>query len=310
MISSRAQSFLVFTILVSCISCNNGDKTAAADSVIALQPQPSPPRAMEINPGWDSIEAGSAMLLSVPDKMATAAVVLPYLTDSSLASTRTFAVNEFSGAQFELFGRGGLSGATTLKVNSQNRSSEGCAAWPAGSLSPLPLKTWRAGFRKGAAKGLALDSLQGMSQADSSFITSEMLRLAAASVEGGDPAFRGLPFAAQRLYRFQLGEISVVIADVVRKINQEANPREEHILLVAERSAPGTGYSLAFQSRVAGSEDAVRTNEILGAVKFIRGRPAIILTFEFEDGGKIALLERVASQQWKITWRSAFTGCS
>lgn len=309
MISSRAQFFLAFSILVASTACNGDDKSAIGDSVVAVQPKPSQRANVEINQGWDSVEAGTAMLLSVPDNMATAALVLPYLTDSSLVATSSFDLAEFSGTQFELFGPNGLSGTVTLLVNSQHSSSEGCAAWPAGNLSPVPLKSWRAGFRKGTAKALTLDSIQGMTQADSLFITKETLRLAAASVEGDDPAFRGLPFAAQRLYRFQVGSTNVVVADVVRKINEEANPREEHVLMVAEQNSGSPAYSLAFQSRVAGSEDVIRTNEVLAAVKFSRGRAAVVLTFEYEAGGKVALLERVGNQQWKITWRSAFTGC-
>ncbi len=309
MISSRAQNFLAFNILVSCVACNGRDKPVSVDSAIAVQPEPSQPIPVDINQGWDSVEAGTAMLLAIPDNMATAAVVLPYLTDSALVSTPSFALDEYSGTQFELFGTSGVNGTATLIVNSQNAGNEGCAAWPAGTLSPVPLKSWRAGFRKGVARGLPLDSIQGMTQADSAFITSEILRLAAASIDGDDPVFRGLPFVAQRLYRFRLGDVNVVFASVIRKINQEANPREEHVLIVAEKKTAAAAYSLAFQSRVAGSEEVVRTNEILGAVRFSRGRPAIILAFEYEEGGKIALLERVANQQWKITWRSAFTGC-
>jgi hypothetical protein len=309
MISSRAQFFLSFSLMVSIVACNRDDKGISGDSAIAVEAKPSQPVAAAINPGWDSVQAGNAMLLANADNMATAAVVLPYLTDSSLIATPSFVLDQYSGTQFELFGASGLNATATLVVNSQSSGTEGCAAWPAGNLSPVPQKSWRAGFRKGAARGLPLDSIQGMSQADSSFITSEAIRLATASAEGDDPAFRGLRFAAQRLYRFRVGELTVVVADVVRKINEEANPREEHVLIVAEQSAPSTGYSLAFQSRVAGSEDVLRTNEVLAAVKFTRGHPAIVLTFEYEAGGKTALLERVANQQWKITWRSAFTGC-
>jgi len=107
-----------------------------------------------------------------------------------------------------------------------------------------------------------------------------------------------------------LGNNLVLAADVVRKINEEANPREEHLLLIAERPrVAGAKYVAAFQSRVAGAEEAVRTTEILGAVQFVRGNPAIVVTFEYEDGGKVALLERTGEKQWRITWTSAYTGC-
>jgi hypothetical protein len=104
---------------------------------------------------------------------------------------------------------------------------------------------------------------------------------------------------------------TILIGDVVRKINEEANPREEHLLVIAERDQGSTaGYSIVFHSRAAGSEEAVRTSEVLGAVRFLSGRPAVVVSFDYENGGRVALIERVADGGWRITWRSAFGGCS
>jgi hypothetical protein len=149
-----------------------------------------------------------------------------------------------------------------------------------------------------------------MSQADSAAITREVARLSSLAAEGEDPTFAGLPFIVRRVYRFTVGANSALVADVVRKISEEANPREEHILLVAERDNSSTGYVNVFHARVAGSEETVRTNEIVAAVRFVKGGTnALVIAFEYEGGGRIALLERTGNRTWKIRWRSAYTGC-
>jgi hypothetical protein len=108
-----------------------------------------------------------------------------------------------------------------------------------------------------------------------------------------------------------MGDTIVLIGTIVRKINEEANPREEHLLLIVERSAGADApYTVAYQNRTSGAEADVRTNAILAAVRFVKtNTPAIVISFEYDDGGQIALIERVANHTWKITWRSAYTGC-
>jgi hypothetical protein len=290
-------------------ACNGDRKTTAAESAATANAPSVHPPLVPVNTGWDTTEAGPVMLLAGSENTASTAVVLPWLTDNALASAPEFVLDSLSNMPVELFDPAGLSASSSLVVGSQKLNTEGCISWPVGSLSPAP-RQWRFGLRKGAAIGLPLDSIEGMTPADSSQVTVEIARISSAVAEGSDPVFRGLPFAVLHAYRFALGNNEVLAADVVRKINEEANPREEHLLLIAERPRVADAkYVAAFQSRVAGAEEAVRTNEILGAVKFVRGNPAIVVTFEYEDGGKVALLERTGERQWRITWTSAYTGC-
>ena len=300
----------MISICIAAFGCRGERKSAASDTA-AILPSPSAETATpSVNTGWDTTEAGPVMLLSGSESMANAAVVLPGLTDSALAAIPTLVLEPLSNMPVDLFSPAGLTGIAALVVSSQKLNPEGCVSWPTATLSPPPGREWRFAFRKGIATALPLDSLEGMTPADSSQVTIEIARIASVVAEGNDPAFRGLPFVVRRAYRFSLGSTSVVVADVVRKISEEANPREEHLLLVAERSTTGNGkYVAAFESRVAGSEEVIRTNEILGVVRFMRGKPAIIVTFEYEEGGKIALLERTGEKQWRITWRSAYAGC-
>ena len=262
------------------------------------------------NSGWDEGTAGPAMFLSVADNSAAAMVVIPSLTDSTIDPS-TFNIDELNDTSVELFSRRGLAGSTVLVVKGDSARAEGCVSWPQARLSEIPAEPWRIGFMKGIVAPLPLDSLETMRTADSVSVTTELARMSSALAEGEDPAFRGLPFTVREAYRFTIGQTTVLAGDVVRKINEEANPREEHLLVVAERSATaGATYSPVYHSRVAGREDEVRTNEILGAVRFVKNnRPSLVIAFDYEDGGRVALLQRMNAGEWRITWRSAYTGC-
>ena len=159
------------------------------------------------------------------------------------------------------------------------------------------------------ATPVPLDSLEGASSADSVLVTTELARLASALPESNDAVFRGLPFNVKKAYRTKGGPIGLLIGDVVRKINEEANPREEHFLIVAERSSGADGrYTTVFHSRAAGSEEVVRTNEILAVVRFVNGgNTAVIVSFEYENGGRLAFIEQTSEKVWKTSWRSAYT---
>ena len=155
---------------------------------------------------------------------------------------------------------------------------------------------------------IPLDSLENAGPADSLAITTELARLASALPASTDSAFQGLPFSVRKAYRSENGGL---VGDIVRKINEEANPREEHLLLIAEPNPSDRAhYVTVFHSRAAGSEEVVRTSDVLAAVQFIRNkRVALIVSFEYENGNRVALIERISNGNWKVTWRSAYAGC-
>jgi hypothetical protein len=250
------------------------------------------------------------MILAAADNPLNAAIVLPAESDSTLAAMRTFQLDSLANLPVDLFGAGGSAGQSSLKVGSQNATPEGCVAWPVAQLSSQPATSWKVGFAKGRATALQLDSIDGMSPADSTAITTELAKLASAASTDTDPAFQGLPFIVQRGYRISFGKTSILVGTIIRKINEEATPRVESLLLVAEKPDASGAYVNAFQSRASGTEDDVRTNAVVAAVHFVHtNRPALVVSFEYDDGGQIALLERIADHDWRITWRSAYTGC-
>jgi hypothetical protein len=249
------------------------------------------------------------LLLSVTEAVRRASVVLPGVTDISDADADSPDADSARGNEFDLFDRSGSVGVATLESISA-APAEGCAGWPVGTFRETPSRSWRVGLGYRAAKAIPLDSLASFTSADSAMVTIELAKLASTITANGDPAFQGLPFTVREAYRLKLSAATVIVGDIVRTINEEANPREEHLLLVAEKQAGDTEFHAAFYSRAAGTEDAVRTNEVLAAVRFTKtNREAIVIQFGFEDGDRAALLERVAAGNWKITWRSAYSGC-
>ena len=238
------------------------------------------------------------------------AIILPGLTDSALAATSRFELAAVANAPLELFGSRGLAGSSMLQAVSQPGSSSGCVSWPTGRLARMPVTDWRVAFAEGRAAGLPLDSLEGMNSADSAWFVGSVLQAASSLSNTGDPAFRGIPYFVRKGYRLSLSPSTILVAEAIRRINEEANPREEHLLLLAERSGDGGGYRVGFHKRSAGPEESLETSEILAAVRFTSSnRLAIVVTFDYEDGGKIGLLERVSAGNWRITWKSAYTDC-
>jgi hypothetical protein len=103
----------------------------------------------------------------------------------------------------------------------------------------------------------------------------------------------------------------VVAADIVRTLNEEANPRIEHLLLIGERAAGTKGrFAVGYYSRIAGAEETMQATDILAAVEIgTSRRPAIIVNVESEEGAKLGLIERTGPGQWRSTWKSAYTTC-
>lgn len=304
-------AFLILALGLVTVACGRDKKDSARDSIRVAMPAVSDKPAGSVNTGWNENAAGPFMILSAADDGITAALVLPNETDSALVKTRTFSVDAFANASVDVFDMAGAAGSSRVAVNSQPQSAEGCLVWPAVRLVTKPRNSWTVGFAAGYAKPIQVDSVEKLEPDDSLSITTELVRQASTLSTNEDPAFRGLPFFVRKAYRLSIGDTTVLIGRVIRKINEEANPREEHLLLILERiGSPGAPFIVSYQSRSAGPEDAVRTTVILAAVRFAKtNRPAIVISFEYDDGGQIALLERTTSHSWKVTWRSAYTGC-
>lgn len=294
-------------LVIALSGCNGEVRKAPVDSTATTAPRPGAGLPLAPNTGWNEAAGGVLFLSTTPDPRSVA-VVLPNLTDSMLVNARDLDSTALPNSRVELFGPHGLAGEITLLAVSPPAAVPGCQSWPHAGISEPPRKSWRIGFLKGRVTGVPLDSIEGMSSTDSATFTAEITRMISSSSQAGDSAFQGLPFAVKKAYRFSTGSTVGFIATIVRKINEEANPRQEHFLLIGE----GSGGILreVFRTRTAGSEESVQTNEILAFVNVVEtGQPAIAVTFEQEEGGRVGLLERASDGRWRVVWRSAYTGC-
>jgi hypothetical protein len=257
---------------------------------------------------WD-IDAGPVMLVSAGNGTDSAAVVLPEVSDSTIASIQGTGA-PVSGLVFDLFGRSGkLEGSKTVSAFQADSTHE-CYAWPLARVNAARTG-WRVGFTSGHVQAIKLDSIEAMSSTDSASLAASLARTAATLRIASDPTFRGLPFRVRSAYTFRLDSAEVVVADVVRSVNEEANPRLEHLLIIGEKPAGTIGkYSAAYYSRTAGPEETTQASDILAAVRIGPSkRPAVVVNIENDDGRRLGLIERAAGGQWLSVWRSAYTDC-
>ncbi len=307
----RARFLSAISLVAVAAACTADKKAADTDTSAALPRPASVPSPGFVNTGWEDSVAGPAVFLPVPDNSAAALVVLPMMNDSTLSRDSSVTADPFLGMSVELFDRMGLAGSLQLKSRAQLPVAEGCLSWPVVAFDQTSAKNWRIGFKKGVAAPIPLDSLEGATSADSALITTELARLASALPASNDPAFQGLPFSVRKAYRSRAGSTPLLVGDIVRKINEEANPREEHLLLIAEPNPSDRAhYATVFHSRAAGSEEVVRTSDVLAVIHFPKNkRDALMVSFEYENGSRIALIARSVNGTWRVTWRSAYTGC-
>jgi hypothetical protein len=267
------------------------------------------PQAPGSSTNWDT-DAGPLMLVAIGNSTDTAAVILPEVTDSTIASVQGTSA-PVGRMAFDLFGRGGkvkgMTKATALQLADPKQE---CDTWPLVRV-PAAGTGWRVGFASGHVQAIKLDSIEAMSSIDSAALAASLAQTAATLTIASDPTFRGLPFRVRSAYTFRLDSVDVVIADIVRIVNEEANPRLEHILIIGERPAGTTGkYTTGYYSRTAGAEETMQATEVLAALQIGSSkRPAVIVNIEYDDGRKLGLIERMAPGQWRSLWSSAYTDC-
>jgi hypothetical protein len=158
-----------------------------------------------------------------------------------------------------------------------------------------------------------LDSIEGLASADSARLAAEVTRLAAALPGDTASAFRGIPFSVRTVRRFRAAPgVDALVAEIVRKVALEANAREEHLLLIAERDSGQLSgrYTPAFSERTTGPEESVQSTDILAALA-LGEPPNLTLVARRDDGsgGSFALLERRGPRRWRVRWTSAYTAC-
>lgn len=281
------------------------DRTGAAKPV--LPATASSPSAR--NTHWDTT-AGPLMLVSLGDDADSAQIVSPEVTDS-LTTISDSIITAASGVTFDLFGRSGkIASWAVSPPTSASNDGRNCTTWPAVYLNK-GYQGWKVGFVSGRVTAVPLDSIEGLSGADSAALAASLARTAATLPISSDPTFRRLPFRVRFAYRAHLDSSDLVIADIVRALNEEANPRIEHLFFIAERpnATPGE-YDVRYYNRTAGAEETMQATEVLAAVNILASkRIAFVVNVESEEGSRLELLEATESGVWRPSWVGAETGC-
>lgn len=318
--SLRAGLYVTLAAVVGA-ACGRDQPPPRVDSVSSVPPvvRPesavAPPLAERVT--WDDSSAGPALFVAADTAQpGVASAVLPAVAASLPDSAVAAAVSALNGVTVDLFTLGGKAGTATIADGARAvvDDPDACAPWPAVRLNASggSRRAWTVGFSAGHATPIPIDSIEGLSSVDSAARTAEVARLASLVPRTSAKEFAGLPFAVRQARHFTTSGVDVLVAEAVRKIGQEANPREQHVLVVAERPAGGTGkYDLAYNETSAGDETKVETRDVLAAVALgADRRTTLVLNREYEDALAYSLLERTGEKRWRVRWTSAKLGCS
>jgi hypothetical protein len=103
-----------------------------------------------------------------------------------------------------------------------------------------------------------------------------------------------------------------LVAEVSRRVAQEAQPLEERMLIIAERDSGSTGpWRAAWSDRVQGIEETIEAADALALLVPATG-PAAFLVVQRESarGMRYELMERGSGTTgWTRRWIGPWSGC-
>lgn len=302
------------------LGCDRAGEPPQADTASPTLP-PTPPVASSEVPvasGWD-VNAGPVLLV-VSGRPDAAIVVFPNVQGEHAAAELRVDTTALRGATATLVNRAGVTSSATLGDPTGPGEDEDCVGWPmlrVASPSGVPAP-WVVGLIGARLVPVPLDSVGSLSPTDSAALVAEVARLASTvPVRQAVARLRGLPFSVQGVQRFRAAPgVNAIVAQVIRRMHQEANPLEERTLFIAERDSARqqeqhTGrYTVVFHERAVGREEALEGSEILAALTPRDGlRPKLVVARESEDGVRYLLLERTGPRTWRVKWTSALVRC-
>lgn len=288
------------------IACRGDEAPAPGDSAPVVVDSPQAGTERPVPSGWD--ERAGPVLLVVGESASDVVVVYPHLQGEE--GPDTLDVEDYTGTSATLLGRSGVVGRATLGPARAGADEETCQPWPHAAVNP-GVGPWTVGFVGGSVDAIAVDTLAGFSPRDSARFVATVARLASTlpGTRSGERAesFHGLPFVVRDAARFTEGDVQTAVVHVVRRVNMEANPLEEHSLLLLQRRDGGE-WSVVHARHAVGPEDTVARWELLGAVR-LGDLPTLVLAVDGGEGVTYALLQRTGSGAWRQVWRSAQPGC-
>jgi hypothetical protein len=295
-------------MLIVAIGCERSTPERRKDSAEEIAERVSPSLRSESDKGGWNNQAGPALLIQ-GETRDEAIVVLPFEGGSTDTARLDTLVTR--GVKVSLFGRGGVRLTARLGARSHQQSAE-CRVFALdGVQGDNSATTWSVGFFGPAIIPLVLDSVDVLTSSDSMALAAEAARLASAVTAITGPLFQGLRFTAHDVRRFEATPgVQALVAHLVRRVNQEANPQEEQTLLIAERDSGVTSgpYKLAYAERTHGLEEQATTPEVVAGTS-IAGRPTLVIARDSDEGVTYVTVERTGPRRWQVRWTSALTRC-
>lgn len=312
--SSVARISMIVSLVTAgliCLGCERAERPPDSNASNVAPPDPIPDSSSAVGRmGWP---AQGGPFLAIPDDSMASAMIVAGIDDSTTAGSS--GINDT--LTIDLFSTAGKVGTAILAPSRPGQNRDQCLAWPSARVRrTLPsrlIPRWSVGLLTGRVTPLPMDSLAGLSKSDSAQLVSEIARLASIAPDDTSLIFRGLPFRVQTTYLIHVSDSeTVLVATVIRSINQEASARAEHLLLVAGRTGADrrSPYVLHHSERNSGPEETVETADVLGAMLVgAEHRPTIVLGRSDDSGMAFSLLERDDRGGWTLRWSSAFSDC-
>ncbi|HJR65699.1 MAG TPA: hypothetical protein VJ802_04680 [Gemmatimonadaceae bacterium] len=299
------RSVLAWCILVAFGACDRSrdpgrrTDTTLPPSVGAVESLPRGEQAQR----WES---GTGAVLLVRDDTVTRAI---YPTLTQLDSTAVLDEDVVRGFIAEAVSTEGAAGS--LRIRGFSAIEEECAVWPAVALAADSSRSWTVAFQRGVASPITLRPIESLTAVDSARLAVDLTRLAALLPNDTSRVFRGLPFVIRTAHGFTPpGGMPSVVAEIVRRVNVEANPREETLLLIAEREGPGAGWRTVYSERASGDELHVERATPLAAVMLgAQSLPTVVIERTGADWVTYAFIQRFRDGVWRESWESAHSGC-
>ncbi len=278
-------------------------------------PAVAPSRSAAEITGWPA-GLGRALVLRIGSARDVYRLVVPELGDRRFADS-ALSVRAGDSIRVALVGRSGKAGEAMLRITDSESGSGSCVTWPTAEITgPTYARrsgaaAWRVALEQDSVAAVVIDSLMGMRGADSLALVRAVNSAAAGVPAPADSLLQGIPFGVRRAYSFTASGVNTVVAELVRTSSSEADPREERLFVVGERtSGEGNEHSKVFSQSVAGPADSVPAVDLLAAVVSSRlRRPILLLSVEDSRGLRLLLLERRAAHEWRRSWLSAVSFC-
>jgi hypothetical protein len=180
--------------------------------------------------------------------------------------------------------------------------SQVCGEAPTMRITGDVPSPWSVGFRSGSALPLRMDSIEALASSDSSRLAADVARLASTVSTLRESRFSGLPFVVLSARRFDVTGTRTVVAQLIRRLPQEASPLEEHTFVIGERPSTSAGpYALTYHQRSEGTEETVDHYEVLTAARAAE-TTFLVISREQDARTVYEILERVRTG-WRPRWQ-------